>query len=115
MGSALTIAHVDSERGFSGGQVQVFLLMEGLRERGHRNLLCCRPGSLQEQRARQLGLETAAVSMRNDAQLTAVPRLAAAFRRHGVDLVHLHTGRANWLGGLAARWAGRPAVSTRRM
>ncbi|MEQ1895368.1 MAG: glycosyltransferase, partial [Planctomycetota bacterium] len=30
------------------------------------------------------------------------------------DLVHLHTSRATWLGGLAARWAGLPALTTRR-
>jgi glycosyltransferase involved in cell wall biosynthesis len=31
------------------------------------------------------------------------------------DLVHLHTGRANWLGGLAAWRLSLPAVTTRRM
>ena len=48
----LTIAHVDAERGFSGGEVQVFLLMEGLRERGHRNVLLCPPGARAEEEAR---------------------------------------------------------------
>ena len=38
--------HVDAEMGFSGGEVQVFLLLEGLRARGQRvgagvdDLLC---------------------------------------------------------------------------
>lgn len=41
----------------------------------------------------------------------AVRRLRAC----GADVVHLHTGRANWVGGLAAAWLGRPAVTTRRM
>jgi hypothetical protein len=30
----LAIAHVTAEQGFSGGEVQVFLLAEGLREHG---------------------------------------------------------------------------------
>ncbi|MEM7516270.1 MAG: glycosyltransferase family 4 protein, partial [Planctomycetota bacterium] len=38
-----------------------------------------------------------------------------ALRRWQPDLVHLHTGRATWLGGLAARRAGLPAITTRRM
>ncbi|MDG2148434.1 MAG: glycosyltransferase family 4 protein [Planctomycetota bacterium] len=115
MSSPLTIAHVDSEKGWSGGQVQVFLLMEGLRARGHRNVLFCPPGSRQEARARDLQLDVRPVAMRNDLHLAASTRMKYGFRECEVDLVHLHTGRANWLGGLAARWAGLPALTTRRM
>ena len=35
--------------------------------------------------------------------------------RHAPALVHCHTGRANWVGGLGAGWEGLPAMSTRRM
>ena len=115
MQGALTIAHVDGERGFSGGQVQVFLLLRGLADRGHRNVLCCPPGSKQEARARELGIETVGVSMRNDLALGAAGKLKRAFLERGADLVHLHTGRANWLGGLGAWRAGLPALTTRRM
>ena len=110
----LRIVHVDAERGFSGGEVQAFLLIEGLRARGHENLLCCRPGSRSQAEAGARRLETRLVRMRNHLDLPAVPALARVFRRWSADLVHLHTGRATWLGSLAARWAGRPAVATRR-
>jgi len=110
-----TIAHVDAEREFSGGEVQVFLLMEGLRERGFRNLLVCPPGCAAEREARARGFEVAPVHMRNDLDLPAVVVLARVFSRERVDLVHLHTGRATWLGGLAAALGGRPAITTRRM
>jgi glycosyltransferase involved in cell wall biosynthesis len=110
----LSIAHVDAEQGFSGGEVQVFLLMEGLRARGHRNVLFAPPGSASEREARRLGLETRAVAMRNDLDLPAVLRLQRAFAEARVDLVHLHTARATWLGGLAARRAGLAALTTRR-
>ena len=47
------------------------------------------------------------------------PRAIAGAVQHlracGADVVHLHTGRANWVGGLAAAWLGRPAITTRRM
>jgi len=115
MASQLTIAHVDTESGFSGGQVQVFLLMEGLARAGVRNVLFCRPGSVEERRARERSIAVRTVAMRADWQITAIPRLARGFIAEGADLVHLHTGRANWLGGWAARRAGRPAITTRRM
>ena len=116
MGSerALAIAHVDAESGFSGGEVQVFLLMEGLRKRGHRNLLIAPPGSRSQREAARRGLEARAVPMRGDADLPAVFRLKHEFERAGVDLVHLHTSRATWLGGIAARLAGVRAITTRR-
>jgi len=113
--SSLTIAHVDAERGFSGGEVQVFLLIDGLTRRGHRNVLICPPGSAAALEAARRGVEALGVPMRGDLDALAIVRLAAAYRRSGVDLVHLHTGRAAWLGGLAARALGIPAIVTRRM
>jgi len=110
----LAIAHVDAETGFSGGEVQVFLLMEGLRRRGHRNVLIAPPGSRSAQEAERRGLEARAVPMRGDLDLFAVPRLRRELVAARVDLVHLHTSRATWLGGLAARWAGLSAITTRR-
>ena len=111
----LTIAHVDAESGFSGGETQVFLLMEGLRRRGHQNLLFCPPGSRCEQEASTRGLEARTVAMRGDLDLIAPLRLKAGFLEGGVDLVHLHTGRATWLGGIAAYLGDLTAVTTRRM
>jgi len=111
----LRIAHVDAERGFSGGEVQVFLLMEGLAARGYENLLLCPSGSRAEAVAAQRGIAVRAVPMRGALDLAAVWLLSRRFAEAAVDLVHLHTGRAAWLGGLAAQLAGRPAIVTRRM
>jgi len=108
------IAHVDAESGFSGGEVQVLLLLEGLRRRGHRGVLVAPPGSRVLTEAERRGLEVRAVPMRGDLDAPAVWRLRSTLRAARVDLVHLHTGRATWLGGLAARWAGLPAITTRR-
>jgi glycosyltransferase involved in cell wall biosynthesis len=111
----LRIAHVDAERDFSGGEVQVFLLIAGLAARGHENLLLCPPASRAAAEAMRRGVAVATVPMRGDLDLAAVWRLSRRLRAARVDLVHLHTGRAAWLGGLAARLAGLPAIVTRRM
>jgi glycosyltransferase involved in cell wall biosynthesis len=109
------IAHVDAEAGFSGGEVQVFLLMEGLRRRGHRSLLVCPPGSAAAAEAGRRGIDTALLPLASDLDLPSVLRAARLLARRRPDLVHLHTGRATWLGGLAARLARVPALTTRRM
>jgi glycosyltransferase involved in cell wall biosynthesis len=111
----LCIAHVDAERDFSGGEVQVFLLMDGLARRGHANLLICPPDSAAEREARRRGIATAVAPMRSDADLIGAMRVLRHLRVGAIDLVHLHTGRAAWIGGLAARGAGVPAIVTRRM
>lgn len=111
----LCIAHVTGESGFSGGEVQLFLLIEGLTRRGHRNALLCPPGSRSEERARELGLQLLPVAMRHSYSLGGVRRALAALRRCQPDLVHLHTGHANWMGGVAAARLGLPAITTRRM
>ena len=113
--AGLQIAHVSGERGFSGGEVQLFLLLEGLRKRGHRSLLIAPPGGAALREADQRGIETRAVAMRNDFSIGAQRRIRRILREWRPDLVHCHTGRANWLGGTAARAEGLPALSTRRM
>lgn len=112
---AQRITHVNTELDFSGGEVQLFLLLEGLRARGVDNVLVCRPGSRSEREARARGFETAPVRMRSYLDLAAVLGLARVFRGRRAELVHLHSGRATWLGGLAARLARVPALATRRM
>ena len=111
----LTIAHVNSESSFSGGEVQVFLLMEGLRQLGHRNVLYCPPGSRSQEECRRRDIEAVPVAMRNNLDLPAILALRRSFKSSGIDIVHLHTGRATWLGGWAAYAAGFPAITTRRM
>ncbi|MEZ6005110.1 MAG: glycosyltransferase family 4 protein [Planctomycetota bacterium] len=113
--SPLHVLHVDPEHGYSGGEVQVFLLIDGLLARGWRCSLVAQPDSPVARAGRERGLTVIEVPIRGDLSFGAVRRLARAMRELQPDVVHCHTGRANWIGGLAARAAGLPAVSTRRM
>jgi glycosyltransferase involved in cell wall biosynthesis len=111
----LTIAHVTGETGFSGGEVQVFLLLEGLRKRGHHSVLLCPPGSRSHHEAARRGIETRPIRTGNEWSLRSLWGVRRELLASAPDLVHLHTGRANWLGGLAAWRLGLPALTTRRM
>lgn len=104
---SLTICHVDAERGFSGGEVQVFSLMRGLRARGHRSILIAPPGSRAEDAARAEDFESRAASMANDLDLASAARLWRHFAELSPDVVHLHTSRAAWLGALALRFGNK--------
>ncbi len=107
------VVHVDSEREFSGGEVQVFVLLHGLRAHGVPVVLVAPPGSEASRRARAQGFDVVEIALRNSCDLVSVWKLRRLLRT--ASLVHLHTGRAAWLGALAARWAHCPVVITRRM
>lgn len=107
------VVHVDTEHGFSGGEVQVFLLMEGLRQQGIAQALVAPPGSESARIGKQRGFQVHEIAMRNSFDLASAWRLARVLRTAG--LAHLHTGRAAWLGSLAANRSGCPVVVTRRM
>ncbi len=111
----LTIAHVTGESGFSGGELQVFLLLEGLRKRGHHSVLLCPPESRSRHEAARRGIEARPIRSRNAWSPRSLWEIRRELRASAPDLVHLHTGRANWLGGLAAWYLGLPALTTRRM
>ncbi|MCI0588843.1 MAG: glycosyltransferase [Planctomycetes bacterium] len=111
-----TIFHVTAEKGFSGGESQVFLLLERLRERGHRCVLVAPPGSRSIEEAARRGLETMALPFRGDLDILAAARLRRLLQRERPDLVHFHSLRAHVVGAPAARLAGvRGVVATRRM
>ncbi|MCB9877531.1 MAG: glycosyltransferase [Planctomycetes bacterium] len=107
------VVHVDTERGFSGGEVQVLLLMEGLRQRAVPQLLCAPPRSAFAEVAKQRGFDVLELALSHQLDALGVWRLSRALR--SASLAHLHTGRATWLGSLAAKLAGCPTVITRRM
>lgn len=105
---------VDLETAWRGGQNQAFLILKGLRERGHNAHLAAAKGSALGQRAQDAGFTVYYVSRR-------ISGLAAAGRVHkllasgGFDLVHANEAHA-----VSAVWLARmnrkvPYVISRRV
>lgn len=111
----MRILHVNGELGFSGGEVQVMLLLRGLREQGLESVLCAAEQSAIAHTARAEDFNVVPVTLRNDMDFPGLFKLLGVMKREKVDVVHLHTGRAIWLGSIAARLAGIPAIATKRM
>jgi glycosyltransferase involved in cell wall biosynthesis len=108
------VAHLDTGRTWRGGQGQALLLMRGLSERGHDNLLLAPRGPLLE-RAGALGLAVARWESRGEIDAPAVWRASRALARWRPDVVHAHGAHAHALGVPAARLArvGGVVVSRR--
>jgi glycosyltransferase involved in cell wall biosynthesis len=108
----MRVLHVDPERGFGGGEVQVLTLLRELAARGHRSSLAAPRGSPLARAAAALGVPVLPLAVRHHLDL----RAALALRRlvPGHDVVHFHTSRAHALAPLCRR-AGARLVVTRRM
>ncbi len=111
-----TILHLNTERGWRGGESQTLALALGLRERGYRCLMALQPEGGLHERARAAGLACVPLAMRGEFDLRAARRLAELIRTERVDLLHYHTAHAVTLGTLAGLIGGRrPAVASRRV
>ena len=112
----LRIVHLETGRHLYGGAAQVLYLLDGLRERGVEGVLVTPPGSELEAAARARGLAVHPIPLAGEADLRFIPRLARFLRAQRPDLLHAHSRRgADLLGGVAAAWAGVPAVLSRRV
>ena len=110
--------HVDTARGWRGGQNQVLVTVLGMRARGHRTALVAHPDGELRRRARE-GLELIPLAPRNEMDLSAGWRLSRVIRRLGPQVVHAHDPHAVAMAGLALSLAApvpRPVlVASRRV
>jgi len=112
---ALRVVHVDTERGWRGGERQAFWLAERLARQGHRSLLAVRPGEPLEARAAQAGIATVSLSPFAEMDIMAALSLRRAIVRENADIVHAHTGHAVALAALATIGTRASMVLTRRV
>jgi glycosyltransferase involved in cell wall biosynthesis len=110
------ILHVETGRHFLGGPQQVIYLIKALQERGHDNVLVCPPGAGIDRVARQTGIRVQNLSCAGDLDLLFAWRLVQFLKQSSPDLLHCHSRRgADFLGGIATRFAALPAVVSRRV
>jgi len=115
-GKLLKILHVDPERNWGGGEAQVFGLLSYLASKGHRNDLFTHPEGRLFAEVVSLNVGRFSLSVRNDMDLRAVPKLRRRIYDGNYDIVHLHTKRAHALSLWLSR--GKPGpkyIVTRRM
>lgn len=115
-GMTLRVLHIDSGRDWRGGQRQVLLLANGLRELGYEPLVVAPPESPLLHRLRANGVAASAVRMRAEWDFAALRRIRALVRTWNADIVHAHDARAHGIAvGALVRRRSIPLVVTRRV
>lgn len=111
----LRVLHIDTERGWRGGERQVLWLARELVREGHECLVAARPGEPLIQRASAEGLSVVPCAPAGELDVRAAWALRRVVRQSGIQLVHAHTAHAVSLGGLACMGTGVPLVASRRV
>ena len=111
----LTVLHVDTERGWRGGERQALWLAQALARVGHRSIVAGRPNEPFAARAVEAGLDLVPISPASEFDPRAVVRLRRAIERERVDIVHAHTAHAVGLAALATLRSRARMVVTRRV
>jgi len=110
----LSVAGIDPELRFAGGEVQVLGLTLELIRRGHRADLLCDPRGRLFERAQRAGVRCYPLAIRNALDVRAGIELRRMLGARRYDVVHFHTSRAHSLAPYAHGLAGARVV-TRRM
>ncbi len=108
----MRVLHVDPERGWGGGEVQVMALLGELGRRGHASRVAAHPDGPLARAATAAGVPVIPLAVANHVDIGAALRLRRALG--DAEVVHFHTARAHALAPLCRR-AGVRLVVTRRM
>ncbi len=113
--AALSVVHTEASPGMGGQEKRILLEAGGLIERGHEVLLVGQPNGELAKEARAAGVPFEPMCMRSSCDLTALRRLLGLLRKRRPSLVHTHSSKDSWLGGVAGRMLGLPVVRTRHV
>ena len=111
----LRVLHVDTERGWRGGERQALWLARELASLGHVSIVAARPGESLAQRAAGEGIPVVPCAPVGELDVQAAWRLRRVIRAERVDVVHAHTAHAVSLGALATIRTSVPLVVSRRV
>lgn len=104
-GRSLYSVHLSTARTWRGGENQIWLLAQGLQQRGGRALVLAPPGAPLLERCAAAGVESRQLALCCELDPAGIVRLSSLLTREQPDILHLHDGHGLLPGQLAAFWA----------
>jgi glycosyltransferase involved in cell wall biosynthesis len=114
-GGPLAILHTEASSGWGGQEIRILTETAGLRERGHRVAILCRPDSRLAHSARESGLPTLTDPMPFALDPRTIGRTVRLLRRFRPQVLVTHSSIDSWCGGVAARLLRLPIVRVRHL
>ncbi|MGB0241495.1 MAG: glycosyltransferase family 4 protein [Verrucomicrobiales bacterium] len=111
----MKILHTEWSHGWGGQEIRIISEMEAFRDRGYTMSIACHPDSQIFTEATKRGFEVFSVSFGSPANLAVIAKTAKLARSLGVDLIHTHSSKDSWIGGIAGKVTGIPVVRSRHI
>lgn len=99
---------------FTGAAIQLRELACGLQQRGHEVIVATRPSPVWTEKASELHLAHCAIPMASQVDLRSVRQLVGILRRHRIQIVHAHKGKARTLAMMAGLFVPIPVLILNR-
>lgn len=99
---------------FTGAAIQLRELAWGLHARGHEIVIATRPSPSWSAKTREAGLSHHELPMSSEVDLRSARALARILRKHRIEVVHAHKGRARTLALIAGLFVRIPALVLHR-
>ncbi len=106
----MKILHVDTERGWRGGEQQLLYLVKGLIERGVECAVACRVNEELFKRCKREGIEVIPLKGNQSSDLFRIGYVGKKF-----DVIHAHSAKAHTISALSKRFHRKKVVYTRRV
>src|SRR5258708_31778799 len=114
--SPLRILHLyPKQDSFPGAAIQLRELAWGLRDRGHEVVVATRPSAEWAGRTREAGLAHYELPMASEVDLRSARTLVRILRKHRIQVVHAHKGRARTLAMIAGLFVRIPRLVLHRV
>src|SRR5580700_2616061 len=111
----MRILHTESSRGWGGQEIRILREAEGMRKRGHEIILAVNTGGSLISRARESGFLVYELPFKKALSWKTIYALIQMCSAHQIDLINTHSSLDAWLGGIAARMAGKKVIRTRHL
>lgn len=109
------LLHVLAEMGYSGGEVQLRMLMEHFAREGYENGVLLAPGAKFRAAAEEMGVPVFEAPLRRWWRPDLRGKVKRAYAEFDPDVIHFADGRALYLGGLVARKHRAKTFTIRRI
>lgn len=112
---ALRIAHIDTGLSLRGGQRQMLMLAQGLRERGHEQVVVCLEGSNLEERTQHEGFRVFSLPAHDPGHAFGILLWRQQIKTWAPQILHAHDGRGQTLAWMASLGLPVRRVASRRV
>lgn len=111
----MRILHTESSNGWGGQEMRILRESIGMRDRGHEVIMAVVKGGRLVEHARDAGFTVYELDFVKSKAPLLVMQLVKIIKTHQIDFVNTHSSTDAWIGGVAARAAGKKVVRTRHL